>query len=213
MKDIKYVIFDLDGTLIDSSDGVVEAVNYSLACMGEPTQRPEDIKPFIGYPLSEMYPHFTDAPVAELHRHFQVKAAETVVASTVKLPGVQEALESLVGAGFKLAIASTKIRPHIEGIIDMFGWQSVFGAFAGGNEVRKVKPDPEILLLTIARLQASPGQSVVVGDTINDILAAKAVPVKSIGVASPYGGHEKVVAAGPDHFAASISEVVELVRG
>ena len=90
---VKNLIFDLDGTLIDSSDGVVQAVNYSLRQMGEAEQPADVIKKYIGYPLSTMYPDFTDAPMRELYAHFQVKAAETVVSSTIVLPGVEEMVE------------------------------------------------------------------------------------------------------------------------
>ena len=96
---IRNIIFDLDGTLIDSSDGVVEAVNYSLRQMGESEQSAELIKTFIGYPLSQMYPTFSKAPMKELYKHFQTKAGETVVASTVMLPNVEATLNDLSGNG------------------------------------------------------------------------------------------------------------------
>ncbi|UCG62125.1 MAG: HAD family hydrolase [Candidatus Zixiibacteriota bacterium] len=208
---VRNVVFDLDGTLIDSSDGVVEAVNYSLRKMGEAEQRPEVIKAFIGYPLSQMYPQFTRAPVRELYRHFQQKAAETVVSSTDILPGVELTLHRLKATGFQLAIASTKIRRHIDGIVEKFCWHDLISAYSGGDEVEKVKPDPEILLLTLRRMGAMPAETIVVGDTVNDVLAARAVPMKVVGINSPYGGREKVIDAGPDYFIDSIEELVELL--
>ena len=211
MKHRGNIIFDLDGTLIDSSDGVVAAVNYSLRMMNQPAQPPEIIKAFIGYPLSQMYTHFTDIPMEELYHHFQNKAKETIVASTTVLPGVSEILRRLYDEGYHLAIASTKIRPHIEGIMEKFEWTSLFSAYAGGNEVSRVKPDPEIFRLTLQRLSATPGESIVLGDTINDILAAKAVPITVVAVASPYGGKEKVQQAKPDYFIENISELPNLL--
>lgn len=212
MTTIKNLIFDLDGTLIDSSHGVVEAVNYSLRQMGQPEQKPEVIKAFIGYPLEKMYPHFTDAPLKELYAHFRVKAAETVVASTEILPGVAQTLRRLDDRGYHMAIATTKIRANVNGILEKLGWQKLFRATTAGDEVNKVKPDPSILRLTLKRLKAEPSETIVVGDTINDILAARGVPMKVVAVASPFGGQEKVIAASPDFFIESITELLDLLE-
>lgn len=208
---IRNIIFDLDGTLIDSSDGVVEAVNYSLRQMGQPEQPPASIKSFIGYPLSQMYASFTQVSPEELSRHFQVKAAETVVASTMPLPGVETTMRSLRNSGLRLAVASTKIKKHIEGIVAKFGWQDLLSVCVGGDEVARVKPDPEILHEALSRLSADPDETLVVGDTINDILAARAVPITTVAVSSPYGGSDKLLAAGPDFFIGSISELTNVL--
>lgn len=209
---IKNLIFDLDGTLIDSSDGVVEAVNYSLRSMGEKEQPAEKIKPFIGYPLSKMYPVFTDAPLDELYSHFQKKAAETVVASTEMLPGVEEGLHRLSEQGYRMAIASTKIKHHIDGIMKKFDWQKLFVTFAGGDEVQQVKPAPEILLLVLSRMKAAAPETLVIGDTINDVQAAKAVPMKVIAVASPYGNREHLLDAEPDYFVETFGTIFNVLN-
>jgi len=208
---IKNLIFDLDGTLIDSSRGVVEAVNYSLREMGQPEQKPETIQAFIGYPLEKMYPHFTDAPLEELCELFQRKAAETVVSSAVTLPGVKQTLLELNRRQYRMAIATTKIKAHIEGILEKFGWPGLFQAVTGSDEVEKAKPDPSIFRLTLKRLKADPSETMVIGDTINDILAARAVPMKVTAVASPFGGKEKVIAAEPDFFIESITQLLDLL--
>lgn len=213
MKKINTIIFDLDGTLIDSSDGVVEAVNYSLEQMGEPLQSPDKIKPFIGFPLSVMYPYFSDKPVKELYAHFQTRAAETVVASTVILPGVEPVLQQLFASGYTLTIASTKIRIHITGVIDKFGWDKYFKAYSGGDEVANVKPAPDIFSLTLEKIKAEKENSIVVGDTINDIHAAQALPLPVIAIHSPYGNKEEVIRSKPDFIIDTIEQLVPLLRG
>lgn len=213
MKHIRTIIFDLDGTLIDSSDGVVEAVNYSLAQMGEPIQPPEKIKSFIGFPLTVMYPHFSDKPLKELYAHFQIKAADTVVASTVVLPGVEPVLQQLKDLGYTLTIASTKIRKHISGVVDKFGWEKYFDAYSGGDEVKHVKPAPDIFALTLEKINASKEESIVVGDTINDIHAAQAMQVPVIAVHSPYGNKKEVEASSPNYIIDSIKQLVPLLTG
>lgn len=209
---IKNIIFDLDGTLIDSSEGVVEAVNYSLRMTGQPEQSPEKIKPFIGYSLKVMYPEFTDAPLEDLYRHFQTKAAESVVSSTVVLDGAEETVRRLAGEGYSLAIASTKIKYHIERIVTKFDWRKLFRTWAGGDEVTEVKPDPEILHLVLERLGADPAETMVVGDTVNDIIAARAVPMRAVAIASPYGGQGDLKNSQPDYFLESIDELPALVE-
>jgi len=209
---IKNLIFDLDGTLIDSSEGVIEAVNYSLRQMGQCEQTPEAIKPYIGYALETMYPQFTDAPVKELYKHFQVKAAQSVVASTNILEGVERMLRELAKKDYSMVIASTKIKRHIDKIIDKFDWHDVFKYWVGGDEVVKVKPDPEIFYKAMERLKAKPAETIVIGDTVNDILAARAIPLKSVAILSPYGGREKLLASGPDYFLESISLLPALLE-
>ncbi len=212
MSRIKNVIFDLDGTLIDSSDGVVAAVNYALQKNGDPLPPPAEIRSFIGYSLDEMFPHFSDAPPDLLHSYFQEKANELVIGATVPLPEAEETLRALYDKGYRLAIATTKHRRNIDGILDKLNWRGFFVTYAGGNEVSRVKPDPEIFRLTLSRLGAVPEETVVVGDTINDILGAQQIPLTTIAVASPFEKREKVMSAHPDHFVESILGVVDLIR-
>ena len=213
MTTIHNLIFDLDGTLIDSSDGVVEAVNYSLQQVGQPQQSPEAIKPFIGYPLETMYPHFTDAPLDKLLEHFRVKAVETIVVSTSPLAGVEEVLSLLQAEGFKMAIATTKIRMHIDGILAKLGWELTFSATVAGDEVSRVKPDPEALELALMRLHARADETLMIGDTINDVLAARAVPMKVVAVASPYGMKNDLVKSEADHHIKSVADLPGLLNG
>lgn len=207
------IIFDLDGTLIDSSDGVVDAVNYALEQLGEPTRPPELIKTYIGYPLFQMYADFTDKPYAELREHFQVRAAETVVQSTCALPGTEDVLTKLNSDNFVLGIATTKIRKHLDGIIAKFNWFDYFKGVAGGDEVKNVKPEPDILKLVIDRMNVSGQNTLVVGDTINDVLAARAAGLKVAAVASPYGRRDELQASNPDYFLESLSELPDLCIG
>jgi len=199
---VKNIIFDLDGTLIDSSEGVIEATNYALTKLGRPPRRPDEIKRFIGHPLEDMFTSFTDAPLDGLKRAFQEKARHSVVASAQPLPGVEAVLVLLWKAGYRLAIATTKFAVHTEAILLKLGWVDYFAATASGDEVARVKPAPDLLLLALQRLDADPRDTVMVGDTVNDVLAARTVGMPVIAVKSPFGdvdlaGHnpDMVVAA------------------
>ncbi|MDH4035200.1 MAG: HAD family hydrolase, partial [candidate division Zixibacteria bacterium] len=174
-------------------------------------QPPEVIKPYIGFPLEQMYPDFTEAPYQELYAHFKVKAAETVVASTTALPHVEELLAQLHETDFKLAVATTKIKVHVDGIVEKLGWQNYFDVSVGGDEAVRFKPDPAIFHIALKRLNAHPSESMVVGDTINDVLAARAVPMAVTAVASPYGKSDQLVASRPDHYIEDIRQLPQLL--
>lgn len=209
MTGITNVIFDLDGTLIDSSDGVVQAVNYSLQQVGLDQRSPEEIIPYIGYSLKVMYADFTNHPYEDLRHHFQRKARETIVASACKLDGVDEMLRTLHDSDFTLAIASTKIRRHITGVIEKFDWTDYFKTYAGGDEVTQVKPDPEIISLVLRRLKADVSQAVMIGDTENDIRAAHALQMKTIAVRSPYGDPERLTRCQPTVTVEAVCDIPE----
>jgi HAD superfamily hydrolase (TIGR01509 family) len=208
---IRSLIFDLDGTLIDSSDGVVDAVNFAFRQMGLPEHSPDIIKPYIGYPREGMFRDLTDAPVDQLYRHFQTRAISSVVDSSTILPEVSAVLEQLRSQGFRMALATTKIRVHVDAIIKKFGWEGYFDASVAGNEVDRVKPHPEAILLSIQRLGTHAADSLVIGDTENDILAAQGVPTRVVAVSSPYGGDAKVKALNPDFSISSISQLIPIL--
>lgn len=208
---IQSLIFDLDGTLIDSSDGVVDAVNFAFRQMSLPEVLPEIIKPYIGYPLKGMFADLTDAPVDELYAHFQTRAATSVVDSSTVLPDVEEALAELRESGYRMAIATTKIRIHVDAIVAKFGWERYFDATVAGNDVSMVKPHPEAIHLSIERLKSRPGNSLVIGDTENDIRAAQGVPTRCAAVLSPYGGEDIVKALAPDYVIRRLPELLPIL--
>lgn len=184
---VRHIIFDLDGTLIDSSAGVVAATNYALVLVGEPPRSADEIKRFIGHPLDEMFPSFTDTPLDLLKFFFQEKARQTVVASARILPGVTDALTALRAGGYRMAIATTKFSHHTAGTVARFGWEKYFDALVSGDEVAHVKPAPDIIHLALKRLGATTDDTVMVGDTINDIKAAHGAGLAAIAVRSPFG--------------------------
>ena len=208
---IRSLIFDLDGTLIDSSDGVVDAVNFAFRQMGLPEHSPDTIKPYIGYPLEGMFADLTDAPVDQLYRHFQTRAIDSVVDSSTILPEVSQVLVELRSRGYQMAIATTKIRIHVEAIVRKFGWERLFDVYVAGNDVGKVKPDPEAILLSIQRLGTHAADSLVIGDTENDILAEQGVPTRVVAVTSPYGGDQRVKALSPDFSISSLTQLIPIL--
>lgn len=212
MKKITTIIFDLDGTLIDSSEGICEAFNHAIGLHGLAPVNREKITPLIGFPVEAMFQLVTDSQIQELKSAFRAKAMETVVKASRPLEGAEEAIISLYKSGYTLAIATTKIRPHIEGILEKLKWKEYFESAVGGDEVSHVKPHPAQFECLIDRLSCSTDSVAVVGDTINDILAARAIGLTEIAVRSPYGNSIQIQQLKPQYFMEGISELPELVE-
>ena len=208
---IKAVIFDLDGTLIDSSDGIVEAFNYALRQFNLPEQPPDRITPLIGFPVESMFQELAGKSVPGMKRAFRTKAMETVVKASLPLSGVNEVVASLFSDGYKMGIATTKIRSHIDGILEKLEWKEFFQAVIGGDEVMQVKPHPEQFEALLKKMNCGKESAVVVGDTINDILAARHLGITEIAVRSPYGNSIQVQQLKPHFFLEDINELPDIL--
>ncbi len=208
----KTIIFDLDGTLIDSSDGIVEAFNYAMTQNGLKSQPRDEIVKLIGFPLDYMFGQYTNSNSESLKIHFQTRAVQVVVNSTNPLDGADETVVSLFDSGYKLGIATTKIRSHINGILNKLGWEKYFCKVLGGDEVTMVKPDPEMFSSLMALMKADPVNTVIIGDTVNDILPAKQLSVRSVAVKSPYGDSKEVMSLNPDFFIEEIAHLPQILN-
>ncbi len=191
---IRSIIFDLDGVLIDSSAGIVDSTNYVLRNVDCTEREASEIKPYIGCPLPLMFSDF--APEVDYERIrplFKERAREVIVQTSELLPLALEALQRLQAAGFEMAIGSTKIRAHIVGVIDKFNLGDIFKAVVGGDEAQP-KPAPDIFQLALERLGSTKETTVVIGDTINDVLAAEAAGIPVVVVASEFGDPKRLEA-------------------
>ena len=193
---IKTVIFDLDGVLIDSSVGIVDTTNFVLRALDFQERQPDEIKPFIGCPLPKMFAEF--APEADyewIRPLFRQRAREVIVQTSQLLPFVRETLQRLQESGVTMGIGSTKIREHIVGVVDKFSLGAYIDgdAIVGGDEAAP-KPEPDIFLLALERLGAHKDSAIVVGDTINDVLAAQAAGVPVVVVESEFGSEAELAA-------------------
>jgi HAD superfamily hydrolase (TIGR01549 family) len=208
---IKFLLFDLDGTLIDSSAGVVFATNYALAAIGEQKRPPDEIRKFIGHPLEEMFHSFSNKPYLEFWHHFQSAGQDEIAASASPLDGVDKALRVLVRSGYKIGIGTTKMRIHIDKILGKLGWTDLIDVYCGADDVEHVKPAPDVYLKVMQLLGGNRGDSIVIGDTINDVLAARAAQLPVIAIRSPFGDNNHLIRSNPDLYLTSIRELPDLL--
>ena len=181
------ILFDLDGTLIDSTDAILEGFEVAYETFGELTPDSQEIKSLIGYPLEEMFEKlgckgnkwdYVDA----YKKHYRIISRS----KTTLLPLAEEAIEN-ASKFAKLGIVTTKTASYSEELLEHMGIMKYFDVLIGRESVENPKPHPEPIHKAIKQLDASYESTWMIGDTLLDIHSAKNAGVKSIGVLCGYG--------------------------
>ncbi|MBI3273226.1 MAG: phosphoglycolate phosphatase [Planctomycetes bacterium] len=209
------VLFDLDGTLIDSRQDIAASVNHALVALGRPAQPVERIQTYIGDGVRVLLERaFGTSEAAVLEQAIAVwrpHYMEHCLDRTRTYAGVVEMLSAL--RGLPLGVVSNKPEAPSVRILEGLGLRERFAAVLGGDSAPTRKPDPGPLLAAAARMGAQVGSAILmVGDSENDIVAARRAGFASCGVLWGIGRPEEVTAAQPDHLARSPEEVARLVK-
>jgi phosphoglycolate phosphatase len=186
------VLFDLDGTLIDSVPDLQAALNETLREIGKPALSQEQVRGMIGDGTAMLVARGLAASgvpaeaLAERLPRFLALYEADPVAHTRLYPGVLEVLKSLAAEGRRLAICTNKPQTATLAVLRGLGLEGLFSAIIGGDALPVKKPDPGHILGTIAALGATPDAAVMVGDNENDVAAAKAAGVPVVLVRYGY---------------------------
>ena len=199
------VVFDLDGTLIDSVPDIQAALNWLMARVGRRAVTRDEVVGMVGDGVPKLVERGflatgglpdggLEAPTAEFTRHYEANAATR----TRPFPGAEAALEALRGAGCTLAVCTNKPAGATAEILGALDLARFFAAVAGGDTLPGVrKPDPRHLLHVLDQLGAAPEDAVMVGDSHNDVNVAKAAGVATVAVTFGYA-HGPVQDLGAD---------------
>lgn len=209
------VVFDLDGTLIDSRQDIAEAANHALTAHGFAALALAEIVSYVGdgarLLLSRAARLELGAPALEpLLETFLAYYAEHPTDHTSLLPGVQEALTGL--AHLPLALCTNKPRAITDRVLANLRLPVQFQVIVGGGDLATNKPDPLPLLHIAARLGLSPAELVMVGDGAQDIECAKAAGARSVGVEGGMQGLELMRRAGPDVVVQTLAELPAVIE-
>lgn len=209
MPVLRAVVFDLDGTLIDSTTAIVESFFHTFHVLGESAPTRERIMETIGHTLEDSFALFTDHDPDDCARIYRERYSKIACAQTQLLPGAREALSALTDAGLKLGFATSKKLSYAELILDHLGVLDVFASRIGPYEVKAPKPDPDCLFQSAARLGVGLDELVMVGDMYFDVEAARRAGVPCLCVTTGYETREALEALSPALVADSLAEVVE----
>ena len=221
-ENVKYVLFDLDGTISDSAPGIVKSVSYALDKLGVKYESPEALRRFVGPPLREEFMKYCGFGLDEGNRAVDLYREYYTVKGIYEnsmYAGVPEMLESLCEKGYTLAVATSKPEKFARSILERYfcgGKKSVseMFAFVGGSELNGDRTDKsEVIKYVMKNLgdDAVPEKCVMVGDREHDILGAKRNGMRSIGVLWGYGGKEELENAGAEAIVSAPEELAEML--
>ncbi len=195
-------VFDLDGTLVDSSTDIARACNHALAAFGRAPLTHHAIAPLVGDGARVLIARAfamdprsadVDAPLAAYNSFYELHPAD----ATSLVPGMPEVLAALAPRA-KLGVCTNKPRAITVGVLGRLGIASTFAVvYAGGDG--PLKPDPAGMRACCNELDVSPERAALVGDSPQDVLAGRAAGALTIGLATEiFGPAEKLRAAKPD---------------
>lgn len=215
----KAILFDLDGTLIDSAPDLALAINHMLTTLGRDTFSEDHIRSWVGNGveiivrrgLSGKADYDTDLDPALFEKAldlFLTFYANNLCVDTVTYPNVRSSLKVLKAQGYRLVIVTNKPFDFIEPILDGLDLSGLFELCLGGDSLPEKKPSPLPLLHVCEKLSVTPAECVMVGDSKNDILAANAANMQSIGLTYGYNYGEDIGEHNPDAVFEDFADII-----
>ncbi len=200
---IKLILFDLDGTLIDSLEDLAEAVNHALGLRGLPLHSVAEYRRMVGHGVRNLVKQALpegadDALVDSALSDFKAYYQAHIDVHTRPYPGIPELLTDLQAHGIQLAVASNKFQEGTEYLIQRFFPAIRFVAILGNRPGAPLKPDPEIVQEVLRKANVQPADALLVGDSPTDMKTAANGGIESIAVTWGYrtaeelAGHHQV---------------------
>lgn len=209
--DKQLLIFDFDGTLIDSVPDLADAVNAMLSTLGKDTYPIATIRNWVGNGSRMLVARALVGKIEVLEDELNTDTLDDAEAvfftaykdisgsKTVAYPDVDEGLKQLKAAGYTLALVTNKPIGFVPKILQSFGWQELFSAVLGGDSLPQKKPDAAPLLHVCQMLGVTPAQAIMIGDSRNDILAGQNAGMATLGLSYGYNYGQDIRKLNPTH--------------
>ena len=207
----KYVLFDLDGTLTDSQDGILNAIEYALDYYGIEVKDRNTLRPFLGPPLADsmqkycgLDPDKAFEAVVKFREYYNTKG----LFENRLYPGIERLLQTLQEKGCRLFVATSKPEQTAQEILAHFKLDGYFDYIGGAtpDESRVKKEDVVRYVLKTAGILDG-REAVMVGDRKHDVIGARRNGLESVGVLYGYGDRQELMEAGADYLAETVEEV------
>lgn len=211
-KDITALLFDFDGTLLDTNELIVQTF---LSVLGEHFPGKygrEDVLQFIGPSLEQTFSKIAPGRVEHLSEQYRRLNRTLHDELVAEYDGVAETLRTLKARGMKMAIVSTKREETILHGLQLMGVHDVFDALVALDHVQNPKPHPEPLELALRLLDAQQEEALMIGDNSHDIEGGKNAGVRTAGVAWAVKGEAYLASFEPDYMLGHITDLLELTK-
>ena len=207
------VLFDLDGTLTDSGQGIINSAIPALEHFGLPVPSREELRVFVGPPLHETFQRFgVPADKAEeAIRVYRSRYIPTGMFENTPYPGIKELLETLKKENYTLYVATSKPEEMSVTILERFGLSPYFDRICGASTDTS-RSTKDAVIAYLLEQSGAKEDMVMVGDTKYDVLGAKAHGIPAIGVSWGYGSVEEMTDAGAIGIADTMEQLLELIK-
>ncbi len=212
--EIDLIVFDLDGTLVDTRQDLTDAVNYALKRLGKPPLDVDTVTRNVGDGVRMLLLRTLqiedDALRAKGRDYFIEYYSQHLADHTRPYPGIIEMLDTL--KGFKMAVLTNKSQEFTEPLLRQIGLDRYFVKVIGGNAGYPAKPDPQGLQAILSTLEVPAEKAIMIGDSGNDIHVGKALGVKTCAVSWGYRPLDELKALQPDFIAESPQDIIHIVQ-
>ncbi len=218
MRKYDYVIFDFDGTVTDTGEGILKSLQYSFEQMGDPVPDLSDLKKFIGPPIHYSFVTFygvKEEDVGKYIEKYRERYRKIGIYECCLYDGMLDTLKTLKENGVKIGIASSKPVSLIYDVMNYLKITELFDAVVGTQfDDSNHSGKKDLVLQSMAKLGATDKSRVLmVGDRYFDIDGAKGAGVDSCGVLFGYGNEQEFKEHGATHIVGSAEEIVKLALG
>ncbi|PPA70203.1 pyrophosphatase PpaX [Jeotgalibacillus proteolyticus] len=210
-KPIDTVLFDLDGTLIDTNELIISSFMHVMDHYFPAQYTRNDVLQFMGPPLVESFERINPAKVDEMVDFYRAYNLENHDLLVTGFPKVEEAVKELAERNIKMAIVSTKRNDVVIKGLKLMKLDHYFDVVVGLDDVKNAKPDPEPLLLALKRLNSLPENTIMVGDNHHDIVGGQNAGTKTAGVAWSAKGRDYLLKYKPDWILDSMMDIVSII--
>lgn len=209
----KSILFDLDGTLTDSGEGIMNCAEFALRHFGIPVPSRDTMRVFVGPPLSDTFMRF-GVPESNVQEAIEVYRSRYIPVGKYEntlYPGIYQVLEALHRDGFKLYVATSKPEAMSIEILEHFEIAKFFDRICGASLDSSRSTKDEVIAYLLEEVRPD-GNLIMVGDTKYDVLGAAVHKLPTIGVSWGYGTVEDLIEAGAASIAHSPVELLSLLQ-
>jgi len=205
-----FVIFDLDGTLVDTIDDIHESLNCTLKHFGFPLLKLQMTKSYVGDGMRKLVERAVGADnfSSEIETHFRKIYSENIINKTKLFDGIPELLQELQNIQIDSVVISNKSIALTEKIIKYFHMEKTINEWYGGDSFKTKKPSPEPVLKALENHKVENKHAIMIGDNHTDILAGSAAGIKTCFCSYGYGS---IGSSTPDFYADKPTELIRII--